>query len=722
MLPNDKAGATDSRPKTFVVSGVCCSTEENVMKKSLDSLLGAGMYSYNSVTCELRVDSSADEQEVIARVRQAGFDARGKQFRVAEIGFWKKHETAWYAGAATALTVVGLLLESEGASLSLSRGLLLCAIIVGGWKIFVKAWKSMRLRSLDMNVLMSIAVAGALAIGKWNEGAAVIILFAFSLMLESYSAARSRRAIGSLMRLSPEEAVVLRDGKEFAVAAGDVPVGSTIVIRPAERIPLDGVVAGGSSAVDESPITGESTPVKKTAGQAVYAGSINQRGRLTVNVTKGFEETTLARIIHLVEEAQHKRAPMQTMVDRFAAVYTPVMLVIAVLVALVPPLLLQQPLSEWFYRALVLLVIACPCALVISTPITIVSALTNAARHGILVKGGKHLETLAAVSAIAFDKTGTLTEGKPRVTDFVPLNSLSRDHTLRLIAAIEFRSEHHLASAVLAEASSASIPFDTVGVDAFEALPGLGVKATIAGTTYYLGNRTLGRTHGFCSATAEREIERLAREDKTVVLFGSEGTPVCILAMTDAARRHTRSAIHRLQRMGIRHLVMLSGDDWGTAERIAEEAGIEEFRGALMPEEKVAAVEEMKRRHGTVAMVGDGINDAPALAVSSVGIAMGVGGTDAALETADVVLMSDDLLRLPYVFGLSRKAVSVITQNIILAVTVKILFFILSFAGVATLWMAVLADDGAALAVILNGLRLLSFSDGEHHDPPPPGE
>ncbi len=714
MLPNSRKTVSggDAGRRTFVVTGVCCSTEENVMRKCLDSLLARGEYSFSPATGELQVDRSVEEREVITRIRQAGFDAREKHTSAPEMGFWRRHATACYAGTAAAMTVAGVLLEDGGAPVVVSHGVLLGAMVVGGWRIFFKAWKSLLLGSLDMNVLMSVAVLGALAIGKWDEGAAVIVLFAVSLMLESYNVTRSRRAVQALMKLAPEQAVVIDEGGgERVVAASGVIPGEIIVIRPGERIPLDGIVHEGVSTVDEAPITGESIPAVKTEGRPVFAGSINQRGRLTVEVSRRFQDTTLARITHMIEEAQHQRAPVQNAVDRFAALYTPTMLLLAAVVAILPPVLLDQPFATWLYRALVLLVIACPCALVISTPVTIVSALTHAARHGVLIKGGKHLETLSAVSAIAFDKTGTLTEGKPRVTDVVPMNSLSRDQVLTLMAAIEYHSEHHLASAVLAEASRSLIAFQGLMVTGFEAIPGLGVKATVDGKTYFLGNRALGLTHGFCSAAAEREMDRLAREEKTVVLLGSEGNPLGILAMADTTRRNTKSAIDRLRGLGIRHMVMLSGDHQGTTRQIAREAGMEEFRSGLMPGEKVAAVEQLKKNYGMVAMVGDGINDAPALATSSVGIAMGVAGTDAALETADVVLMSDDLLRLPYVFSLSRKAASVIRQNIILALAVKIVFLTLSIAGVATLWMAVLADDGAALAVILNGLRLLSFSD-----------
>jgi Cd2+/Zn2+-exporting ATPase len=538
----------------------------------------------------------------------------------------------------------------------------------------------------------------------------VIVLFSLSLMFESYSSSRSRRAIQSLMTLSPDHASLLSGGAEKLVPARDVSVGDTIVVRPGERIALDGTVVQGSSFVDQSPITGESTRVAKEVGAAVFAGSISERGSIQVRVTRRFEDTTLARIIHLVEEAQLKRAPVQTFVEMFARVYTPIVLGTAVLVAVLPPLLFHAAFIDWLYRALVLLVIACPCALVISTPVAIVSAITHAARSGVLIKGGMHIETLSKVRAVAFDKTGTMTEGKPKVTDIIPLDSLAKEEILRLAAALEHRSEHHLATAVLAEAARLSLRYSDVTVEAFEAIPGMGVSATIAGTTYHLGNHELCEQRGFCSPAVEETLERLSHEGKTAIVLGRNREALAVLAIRDVARHDSTQAIKRLKALGIQHTVLLSGDENATAQRLAHEVGIDCCDAGLLPEQKVAAVEKLKERYGTVAMVGDGVNDAPALAAASVGIAMGVSGTDAALETADVVLMADDLTKLPGIVALSRKTLSIIRQNIAIALSLKLVFLILSVAGFSTLWMAVLADDGAALAVIFNGLRLLSLN------------
>jgi Cd2+/Zn2+-exporting ATPase len=697
--------------KRYIVSGVCCSTEEAVLRKSLDARLGKGRYEFILATCELAVEREIDERELARSVLRAGFTARAAQNHAPELSFWEKHQTGVFTGLASLLMIAGVLLGLDGQESPVTHILLFAAVVAGGWKVFVKALKSLRMRSLDMNVLMSVAVIGALLIGRWAEGAAVVVLFSVSVMLESYSAARTRRAVQSLVALTPTQANVFRNGKEESVAAGDVKPGTVIIIRPGERIPLDGVIESGYSDLSEAAITGEAVPVAKSAGDSVFAGSINARGTLTVRVSKHFQDTTLSRIIHLIEEAHTRRAPIQMVMDRFARIYTPVVMAGAVVIALVPPLLLHVPFGPWLYQALVLLVIACPCALVISTPVTLVSALTNAARNGVLVKGGKHIETISGVKAIAFDKTGTLTEGRPRITDIESLDSLPRQDLLRILAAMEKRSEHHLADAVLAEAMREGVDVVSLTPEQFEAIPGMGIKAKIEGAWYYLGNRKLGEKHHLMTPHVAEILDRFAQEGKTGILLGRPGEPLCVLAASDAPRHHSRETVARLQRMGVQEVVMLSGDQAVPTANAAAATDVSAHQAGLLPEEKVAAVEELKRRYGMVAMVGDGVNDAPALAASSVGIAMGVAGTDAALETADVVLMSDDLGKLPYLFGLSRATLRVVRQNISLALGLKILFVVLSLAGHATLWMAVLADDGAALAVIANGLRMLSYTD-----------
>ncbi len=700
-----------AQQSTYLVGGICCSTEEAVLRKRLDADIGTGVYRFNPLTGELAVPADIPGDRVVALVRRAGFNARGKQEAAVEDSFWKRHSDAVFAVTAAILTIAGALLEYREISHTAARGVLLGAVILGGWRIALKAGRALLTHALDMNVLMTVAVIGALAIGKWTEGATVIVLFSVALLLENYSTSRTRRAVRSLLALSPQTSCVIRGGREIETPAADVVPGEILVIRPGERIPLDGIVVDGISTVNEATITGESSPVPKEAGAAAFAGSLNERGVLRIRVTKRYQDTTLAHMVHLIEEAQHQRAPVQNFIDRFAAVYTPAVLGIAVAVACLPTLLFQEPFVEWLYRALVLLVIACPCALVISTPVTLVSALTNAARLGILIKGGKHLETLSSVRTVAFDKTGTLTEGKPSVTDVIMMNSLTRERVMQIAAAMEQRSEHHLASAVLGEAARSGIDHSAIAIQDFEAVPGLGVQATIAGETYYLGNHRFCEDHGFCSAKVEEALKQLSREGKTAIILGRGRKALSVLALRDTTRIRSREAIEQLRESGVRNIVMLSGDHEATAGRIAGELAIEQTSAGLLPEQKVMAVERLKAQHGAVAMVGDGINDAPALAASSVGIAMGVAGSDAALETADVVLMSDDLSRLPHLFALSRATMRIVRQNIAVALSLKAVFLVLSVAGISTLWMALLADDGAALAVILNGLRMLSFRD-----------
>ncbi len=700
------------RARVFAVSGICCAAEESTLRKSLDRSLGKDTYAFSLATGELKIDRDGiSDERVAACVRKAGFHAeKAGAPAVAERG-WRNHADALFAGGATSLVLSAAAAERIGAGVSVVHGILALAIALGGWKVFLKGFRAARAGSLDMNVLMSVAVAGAIAIGKWYEGAAVIVLFALSLMLESYSNARTQRAVSSLLKLSPEQAGVLRNGKVTTVPSSVVTPGETIVIKPGEAIPLDGVVTEGVSDVNEAAITGESLPKEIRPGAQVYAGTLNGVGSLRVRVLKGHRDTTLARVIHLVEEAREQRAPVQHLVDRFARLYTPVVLVIAVAVAAVPPLVLHEPFGVWLYRSLVLLVIACPCALVISTPVTVVSGLAGAARRGMLIKGGKHLETLSRLRAIAFDKTGTLTEGRPVLTDLLVLNSHSEERLLALVAAMEMRSEHPLAAAVLAEADRRSLSVETIEVRDFEALPGLGVRATIDGSTYFLGNHRLCEERGYCSSRVEEALERLNGEGKTAVVLGKETEPLCILAVRDEPRRQSREAIGALRRLGIGHMELLSGDHEAIVGDVAGTLGLEWNEAALMPEAKVAAVRDLVRRHGTVAMVGDGVNDAPALAAASVGIAMGGAGSDVALESADVVLMADDLSRLPVLVRLSRRVMQLVRQNVALAIALKVVFLVLSVSGVATLWMAVLADDGAALAVILNGLRVLTFKE-----------
>lgn len=592
--------------------------------------------------------------------------------------------------------------------------LLLCAaaVLLGGLPTLRKGLIALKTFTLNINFLMTIAVVGAFAVGEYSEAAMVVFLFAVAELIEKYSLERARNAVRALMEMAPETAFVKQpDSAWNEVPAGEVPAGAVVRVRPGERLPLDGLVVGGASAVNQAPITGESVPVDKAVGDQVFAGTINESGVLEFKVTGGKDQTTLARIIRTVQEAQAARAPTQRFVDRFARVYTPTVVVLAILVALIPPLLFHQPWTRWVYDALVLLVIACPCALVISTPVTVVSGLASAARRGILVKGGIYLEEGHRLRVIAVDKTGTITEGKPRVQDVRTLGALAPDVILRVAASIDAGSDHPVARAVTAAWTQEKV--EAVGplfpVRQFTSVTGKGVTGVIDGTPYFFGDHRYAHERGVCTPEVEAVLGELEAQGHTAIVLTDNGSALGVIAVADTLRESSIEAVRRLHALGLR-TVMLSGDNQRTAEAIAKVVGIDDARGELLPEEKVTAVRQLTAEWGHVGMVGDGMNDAPALAEASIGFAMGAAGTDTALEVADVALMQDDLRGVPAFFRLSRRTARVLGQNIAVALEIKAVFFILAVAGVATLWMAVVADMGASLLVVGNGLRLLRHS------------
>jgi len=568
-----------------------------------------------------------------------------------------------------------------------------------------KAARAILARRLDMNVLMTVAVVGAIAIGQWDEAATVAFLFALAQLLETFSLDRARQAVRGLLGVTPTEATVRRDGQEARVPVATVRPGEMILVRPGERVPLDGIVRAGVSAVNQAPITGESLPAEKIPGAQVFAGSINGEGAIEVEVTHPAQETMLARIIALVEEAQAQKAPTQTLVERFAAIYTPAVIAGAVLVAALPPLLWAEPAWPWIYRALVLLVISCPCALVISTPVAVVCGLARAARLGILIKGGRILEALGGLRAMAFDKTGTLTRGRPTVAEVRPLADLDTREVLRLAAAVDALSEHPLAGAILAAARERGIVWPSA--TEFRAVPGRGARASVGGITYHLGSHRYAEELGVCSGAIESVLRDMEARGQTPAILSDGVQALGVLGVADQIRAEAPDALAALRRRGIRPLVMLTGDVVGTAEAIGRQVGTDLVRAELLPDEKLQAIHGLAQRHGTVGMVGDGINDAPALAAATVGIAMGAEGTDAAIETADVALMRDDLRQLAVAVSLGRRASRIIKTNIALSLTTKAVFVLCAVLGQATLWMAVAADMGTSLVVIANGMRLL---------------
>lgn len=589
---------------------------------------------------------------------------------------------------------------------AMSIAFYLAGIIAGTWFVLPKAWRSAARLRPDMNLLMVVAVCGAAAIGEWFEAATVAFLFSVSLLLETWSVGRARRAIASLMNLTPSTARIRDEqGEETEVSPTDVKVGSVLIVRPGEKIPLDGQVVTGFSAVNQAPITGESTPVDKQPGSEVFAGTINGDGVIEVESTRPASDTTLARIIRMVGDAQSQRSPSEQWVEKFARWYTPAVMFLALLILFIPPVLLHGDWSIWLYRSLVLLVIACPCALVISTPVSIVAALASAAGNGVLIKGGLFVETPAGLKAIAMDKTGTLTHGTPEVIDVVPLNGHTDIDLLKYAAALESHSNHPLARAIVRTAMERqiSVPIATE----FEIIQGKGARGKIGGTTFWLGSHRYLEERGQENSEVHQQLESLQAEGRSIVVVGNDSHVCGFFSLADTVRLKARGIIADLHAEGIENVAMLTGDNQGTASAIGREVGIDSVHAELLPEDKVGIIEAMVSKYGQVAMVGDGVNDAPALARSSLGIAMGAIGTDAAIETADITLMSDDLSRLPWLIRHSKRTLSIIRQNIAFSLGVKMLFVVLTFAGAASLWAAIAADMGASLIVIFNSLRLL---------------
>jgi len=701
------------------------------------------------------------EADVVAAIEAAGYEVLGAGgddepssgvdiAPPSEVWTSLRAKKTW-AGAA--FVTLGLLFEFLltaqnlavasvlGFPLHVADMLFLGAVVVSGVPVVRSGYYSARNRSLDIDLLMGTAIIAATAIGYFVEAATLAVLFGVAELLEDYAMDRARDSLRELMELSPDNATVRRDGEEVTVAAEDVAVGETVIVRPGEKIPLDGVVREGESAVDQSPITGESVPVDRTVGDEVYAGAITEEGYLEVEVTSTAGDSTLSRIIEMVQGAQAKKTETEQFVDRFAGHYTPLVVMLAILTAAIPPLLITDPVpvtvagftteftggwQTWFIRGLTLLVIACPCAFVISTPVSVVSGITSAAKNGVLIKGGNYMEAMGQVDAIAVDKTGTLTRGELAVTDVVPLGDVDEGTLLRRAAGLEQRSEHPIGTAVLDRATATGVT-DLPEPTAFESLTGKGIRGDIDGDTYYAGKPALFEELGFdltrgrradggvptSASTRPREtfpeetLAALEREGKTVVLVGTETELLGAIAIADEVRPASKRAVERLRDLGVERVVMLTGDNEGTARAIAEQVGVDEYRAELLPDEKVTAVEELQAEYGEVAMVGDGINDAPALATAEVGIAMGAAGTDTALETADIALMGDDIGKLPYLYALSNTANGVIRQNIWASLAVKALLAVGVPLGLVSVALAVVVGDmGMSLGVTGNAMRL----------------
>ncbi len=712
---------------TVHIAQMCCPTEERLLRQALGKVDGVDELGFSLLQRELRITHTLDDPapilDTIQSLAMVPIVAQPPGVRTPAARTTPGAEDAPAAAgvpptSSRALVIkllAGLVAAVCAEVLAWATGdthglpvilLAVAALALTGPEVYRKGWAALRHRELNINALMSIAVTGAVLIGHWPEAAMVMVLFALAELIEARALDRARNAIQSLLALSPDRVTVRGgDGGWTEVDAAGVAVGTFARVAPGERVAMDGEVTAGESAVNQAPITGESMPVPKIVGDQVFAGTINGSGSFEYRVTAPHDNSTLARIVRTVQEAQGKRAPTQRFVDRFAAIYTPTVFVTALLVAVLPPLMLGGAWSEWIYKALVLLVIACPCALVISTPVTVVSGLARAARAGILVKGGVYLEQGAFLRSVALDKTGTITQGQPVLTDVLPLQS-DAPSALRLAAALAARSDHPVSGAVSRYWLAAQKPGPLPEVDDFSALSGRGIRGRIGGIEYYLGNGRMVDELTGVDASVARVIAGFESEGKTAVALCEGSHVLAVIGVADTIRATSVQAVARLHQLGVRTL-MLSGDNAIATSAIAREVGIDDARGALLPEEKLAVITAEVERYGTVGMVGDGINDTPALARASIGFAMGAASTDAAIETADVALLEDDLRKLPEFIVLSRKTGAFLRQNIAAALGIKLVFLILAVGGWATLWMAVFADVGASLLVIFNGLRLL---------------
>jgi Cd2+/Zn2+-exporting ATPase len=682
----------------FDVQELDCIDCAKKFEKAIQQTPGVIRASLNFAVGKLTVEHTCPIEDIVRAAHDIGYSIRVTGSK-EKGSFFSRYRPVIITAVSGLFTVVGFASGFLGVPSYVQIALYFIAIVIGGFHIAKSAIYSLKTLTADMNLLMTIAIIGAMAIGQWEEGATVVVLFAFGNALQSYTLDKTRNSIKELITLSPSEATVLRSGSEVKLNTALINVGDIIRVKPGEKIPMDGVVIEGASYVNQAPITGESMPVEKVPGNDVYAGTINQNGVLEVKVTRLAKDNTLSKIIHMVEEAQVQRAPTQVFLDKFTKYYTPAVILLAAGVAIIPTLM-GQPLFPWLYRGLVLLVISCPCALVISTPVSIVAAIGSASGNGVLIKGGSYLEEIGRARAIAFDKTGTLTRGQTTVSDIISFNSKSNDEIIGIAASLESRSEHPLAQAIM----RAHHNRPTMPVSNFMSVTGKGIKGSINGNEYSLGSLKM---YDMVGSDVQKAVDHVQEAGMTPVILGNDGNVLAVIAISDEIRPESRKLVHDLHGSGLKEVVMLTGDNKRTAKAITSDIGLDGYFAELLPEEKANIVKGIRKAHGNVIMVGDGINDAPALAASNVGIAMGATGSDTALETADIALMSNDLSKVDYTIKLGRRTLGIIKQNVAFAIAIKALFIGLAVFGMANLWMAVFADMGASLIVILNGMRLL---------------
>ena len=699
---------SEQQTKTYRVEGFTCANCAAIFENNVKKIDGVVDAKVNFGASKIDVQGNATIEELEKAGAFENLKIRDEKERTVErTPFWKKKENMTVYLSAILLIISWFLTRRYGEESWIPAVGYGMAILIGGYALFMKGFKNLLRLQFDMNTLMTVAILGAAMIGEWGEGATVVILFAISEALERYSMDRARKSIRSLMELSPKEALIRRGNKEIIVPVEDIRIGDIMIVKPGQKLAMDGVVMKGTSTLNQSAITGESVPVLKTVNDEVFAGTLNEEGLLEVKVTKRMEDTTLSKIIHLVEEAQAERAPSQAFVDRFAKYYTPAIIVLALLIAIVPPLVFGGSWGDWIYQGLAVLVVGCPCALVVSTPVAIVTAIGHAARKGVLIKGGIYLEEAGRLDAIAFDKTGSITKGVPRVTDVISYG-VSEKEMLTVAAAIEKGSQHPLASAVIRKAETDGLDIQHVPVKEFQSITGKGVKANVHDYVYYVGSPQLFQElHQTMDRHIEEQVIQLQKQGKTVMVVGTASDMLGLIAVADETRDSAKATIQKLHDIGIERTMMLTGDNEATAKAIGKEIGVTDIQAELLPEDKLAYMNDVRKNGQRVAMVGDGVNDAPALASATVGIAMGKAGTDTALETADIAFMSDDLTKLPYTIQLSRKTLRIIKQNITFSLALKAAALLLVIPGWLTLWIAIFADMGATLLVTFNSLRLL---------------
>ncbi|MGY3704919.1 cadmium transporter [Vagococcus martis] len=699
----------ETSSKTYRVEGLSCTNCAAKFEKNVKSIEGVTDAKVNFGAGKIKVEGTSSIQEIKSAGAFENLIIQDEDNQESEGGqkdsFLKRN---WKLVISVILIAIAFYFRATvGENDIITKSLFISAIVIGGFSLFTEGIKDLLKLNFSMEVLMTVAIIGASIIGEWAEGSIVVILFAVSEALERFSMDRARQSIRSLMDIAPKEALIRRNNEEKMINVSDIQIGDIMIIKPGQKIAMDGVVIKGHSAVNQAAITGESVPIEKQIKDEIFAGTLNKEGILEVEVTKHVNDTTIAKIIHLVEEAQGERAPAQAFVDNFAKYYTPSIMAISALIIIIPPLFFGGDWNKWLYQGLSLLVVGCPCSLVISTPVSIVSAIGNSAKNGVLVKGGIYLEEIGGLKAIAFDKTGTLTKGTPSVTDFVVSDTNQENQYLSIISALEILSQHPLASAILKEADRRESNYQMIDIMNFKSVTGKGIKGDYQGTTYFVGSPKLFDSELIRQASVMKNYEKLQEQGKTVMIFGTAQNILAIIAVADELRKSSSEVIAKLHQLGIEHTIMLTGDNIRTAKSIGEQVGVTDIKGDLMPQDKLDYIKELKEKYGKVAMVGDGVNDAPALASATVGIAMGGAGTDTALETADVALMGDDLQKLPFIVNLSRKTLKIIKQNITFSLSIKFLALLLIIPGWLSLWIAIVADMGATLLVTLNGLRLM---------------